>query len=139
MRHTLNIYGQEIAFNAQEKDAELIKRIITDMMTGEGFFSLNLYDVKYVLDGAENVAAGEGTALGEDRCALAARKAVENIFSANRVIVEVKSGPEVALSELADAADMVQEAVDSTTAFLGHVIDESIGDAVKVSVIAAIS
>ena len=139
MKQVLTFDGQEIAFNAQEKDAELIKRIINDMITGEGFVNIELDDVKAILDGADNVYAGEGIASGEDRCADAAREAVKNIFNANRILVEVKCSPEVTLSELADAAEMVHEALDPTAELVwGHVIDETMGDDVKVSVIAAV-
>ena len=137
MRHVLTFDGQEIAFDAQEKDAEIIKRIITDLMTCTGFVNLDLDDVKEIVDGAENVVAGEGTASGENRCADAAREAVKNIYGVNRLLVEVKSGPEVTLMELADAAEMVHETVDPTATLIwGHVIDEAVGDAVSVSVIA---
>ena len=139
MKYTLNFDGQEITFNAQEKDAELIKKIITDLLASTGFVNLDPEDVKATVDGAENVAAGEGTASGENRCSDAAREAVRNLKGANRLLVCVASGPEIALAEMSGAAAAVQEVADDDTELIwGHVIDEAMGDAVRVSVAAAV-
>lgn len=139
MKYTVNFDGQEIAFNAQEKDSEAIKRIITDLLTHDGFVSLDVDDVKAIVDGAENVVAGEGTASGENRCADAANEAVKNFKGAKKLLVAVTSGPDIALAEMTSAAMAVMEASDPDAELVwGHVIDEAMGDAVKVSVVAAI-
>lgn len=139
MKYTLNFDGQEIAFNAQEKDAELIKKIITDLLTSTGFVNLDPEDVKAIVGGAENVAAGEGTASGENRCSDAARESAKNLKGAKRLLVSVTSGPEIALAEMAGAAAAVQEVADEDAELIwGHVIDEAVGDAVRVSVVAAV-
>ena len=137
MKHTLTIEGTDITFEASERDAEALMRIINDLLSDNGVVSIDAQDVKEILDVAERITVGEGTASGEGRCAAAARKAVENVMSANRLLVEVKSGPEITLMELADAAEMVHETVDPVAPIIwGHVIDESIGDSVNVSVAA---
>ena len=139
MKYTVNFDGQEIAFNAQDKDAEAIKRIITDLITGEGFVNIEADDVKEIVDGAENLVAGEGTASGENRCSDAAHEAVKNIKGAKKLLVAVTTGPDIALAEMMGAAMAVQEASDPDAELVwGHVIDEAMGDAVKVSVVAAI-
>ena len=139
MKHTLNVDGQEIAFNAQDKDAELIKRIITDLLTHDGFVNLDVDDVKAIVDGAENVVTGEGTASGENRCSDAAHEAVKNIKDAKKLLVAVTTGPEITLAEMVGAATAVMEVPDPDAVLVwGHVIDEAMGDAVKVSVVAAI-
>ena len=139
MKYTLNFDGQDITFNAQEKDAQAITRIITDLLTLEGFVNLDVEDVKAIVDGAENVGAGEGTASGENRCSDAATQAVKDIKGAKKLLVSVMSGVDVTLTELTDAAMAVQEAADPDAELIwGHVIDEAMGDAVKVSVVAAI-
>ena len=139
MKHTLTFDGQEIAFNAQEKDAEAIKKIITGLLEGMGFVSLEADDVKAIVDGAENVIAGEGTASGENRCADAAHEAVKDIKGAKKLLVCITSGPDIALAEMTSAATAVMEASDPDAELVwGHVIDEAMGDAVKVSVVVAI-
>ena len=139
MKYTVNFDGQDIAFSAQEKDSEAIKRIITDLLTHEGFVNLYIDDVKAIVDGEENIAASVGTASGENRCSDAANEAVKNIKGAKKLLVSVTSGPEITLAEMIPAAMAVQEAYDSDAELIwGHVIDEAMGDAVKVSVVAAI-
>ena len=139
MKYTVNFDGQEIAFNAQDKDAEAIKRIITDLITGEGFVNIEADDVKEIVDGAENLVAGEGTASGENRCSDAAHEAVKNIKDAKKLLVAVTTGPEITLAEMVGAATAVMEVPDPDAVLVwGHVIDEAMGDAVKVSVVAAI-
>ena len=139
MKYTLNFDGQEIAFNAQEKDAETIKKIITDLLTSAGFVNIDPEDVKAIVGGAENVAAGEGTASGENRCSDAAREAAKNLKGAKKLLVSVASGPDIALAEMAGAAAAVQEVADEDAELIwGHVIDEAMGDAVRVSVVAAV-
>ena len=139
MKYTVNFDGQEIAFNAQEKDSEAIKRIITDLITGEGFVNIEADDVKEIVDGAENLIAGEGTASGENRCADAANEAVKNLKGAKKLLVCITSGPDIALAEMTSAAMAVMEVSDPDAELVwGHVIDEAIGDAVKVSVAAAV-
>ena len=139
MKYTLNFDGQEITFNAQEKDADTIKKIITDLMTGSGFVKLDIDDVKAIVDGAENVIAGEGTASGKNRCGDAAREAVKNLKSAKKLLVSVTTGLEITLAEMMGAATAVEEVSDPDAELVwGHVIDEAVGDAVKVSVVAVI-
>ena len=139
MKYTVNFDGQEIAFNAQEKDSEAIKRIITDLITGEGFVNIEADDVKEIVDGAENLVAGEGTASGENRCSDAAHEAVKNIKGAKKLLVCITSGPDIALAEMMGASMAVQKASDPDAVLVwGHVIDEAMGDAVKVSVAAAV-
>ncbi|MBQ7545046.1 MAG: hypothetical protein IJT02_08920 [Synergistaceae bacterium] len=138
MKHTFTFDGQELTFSAPDNAAESAKRIITDLLSKAGFINIEFDDIKDILDGARDVAIGEGTASGENRCADAARKAIEHIMDADRLIVSVQSSPDVTLAELADAAEMVGESVDPTAQLIwAHVIDESLGDSVKVSVIAA--
>ena len=121
------------------QDAETIKKIITGLIEGTGFVNIEPDDVKAIVDGAENVAAGEGTASGENRCADAANEAVKNIKGAKKLLVCITSGPDIALAEMTSAAMAVMEVSDPDAELVwGHVIDEAMGDAVKVSVAAAI-
>ena len=139
MKHTLNIEGTEITFEAKDKDAELIKKIVADLLTLYGFVNLDAEDVKAIVDGEENLVAGEGTASGENRCAAAGSDAVKNIKGAKKLLAAVKTSPEVTLTEMMDAAMAVQEAADPDAVLIwGHVVDEALGDSVRVSVVAAI-
>ncbi|MBQ7217849.1 MAG: hypothetical protein IJS39_17935 [Synergistaceae bacterium] len=69
-------------------------------------------DVKEIVDGAENIIAGEGTASGENRCSDAACEAAKKLKGAKRLLVCVASGPEIALAEMSGAAAAVEKAAD---------------------------
>ena len=109
MKHTLEFGGREISFDASEQDAQVITRIITGLIDGMGFVNLEADDVKAIIDGAESLAVGEGTASGENRCADAANEAMKNIKGAKKLLVSVASGADVTLAEMVGAAMAVQE------------------------------
>lgn len=139
MKHTLTFDGQDITFDVQDGSAEAVTRIATDLLKKEGFVNLDFGDVKAILDGAENVTASEGTASGTDRCKLAAQEAAKGIKGAKRLMIEVKTSPEITLFEMSDAANVLMETCDEDAQVIwGHVIDEALGDSVKVSVAAAV-
>lgn len=139
VNHYTVIIGQDIAFNAQEKDSQAVKKIITGLLTLAGFVNLDAEDVKAVAGGAESLSADESTASGENRCSVAAHEAAKNLKGAKKLLLSVTSGPYIALAELTGAATAVAEAADHDAALIwGHVIDKAVGDAVKVSVAAAV-
>ena len=64
---------------------------------------------------------------------------VKDIHGAKKLLVAVKTGTEITLAETAEAAEVITESADPETFVIwGHVIDEAMGDSVKVSIIAAI-
>ena len=139
MKHTLTFDGKDITFEAEEKDIPAITRIITGLVTMEGFVNIDVDDVRAAIEGAENVVVGEGTASGQDRARNAALEAVKDIKGANSFLVNITTGPEISLMEISEAADVIMESADPEAQVIwGHIIDEAMGDSVKVSIIAAI-
>lgn len=139
MKHTLTIDGREISFEASDADFEAITRIINDITSKDGFVEIDADDVKNILDGAERVFFGEGTSSSEDRCSDAASAAMKDIKDTKRLLISVATGPEIDLMELTMTADAIAQASDPEAEVVwGHVIDEAMNDAVKVSVIAVI-
>ena len=137
MTHTLTLNDEAITFEATEYDAEMISGAVKDLLSAEGFVNIDGEDVRYVLDGAERVSAGEGMASGETRFNDAALEAVKNIHDAKRLLVEVRSDVEVTLTEMMDAVIAVKDAADPDADLVwGHVIDENMNGAVKIIVIA---
>ncbi|MBQ7155901.1 MAG: hypothetical protein IJR85_10165 [Synergistaceae bacterium] len=138
MTQTLTFEGTEISFEASEADAPNIKRIITDLIEKEGFVNIDVDDVKSIVDGEANVVAGEGIGTGDERCSDAALEAVKVIKGAKKLLLAITTGPEISLMEMTGAAMAVEEAADPDASVIwGHVIDEAMGDSVKVSVVAA--
>ena len=135
----LEFNGKKIAFTAGVGNKEAVLRIVNDILNKAGFVNLNFDDVKAILDGAENVTANEGTASGDDRCKRAAQEAVKGIKGAKRLMLEVKSGPEITLLEMTEAANVLAETCgEDAQVIWGHVVDEALGDSVKVSIVAAV-
>ncbi|MBQ7219650.1 MAG: hypothetical protein IJS28_01575 [Synergistaceae bacterium] len=138
MKHTLTFDGTEISFEAPEADAQAITRVITDLIEKEGFINIDADDVKSVVEEAENVFAGEGTGSGKNRCSDAALEAVKGIKGAKKILLAITTGPEITLAEMTEAAIAIEEASEPDAAVIwGHVIDEAMGDDVKVSIVAA--
>ena len=138
MKHTLTFDGTEISFEAYEADAPTITKVITDLIEKEGFINIDADDVKSVVDGADRVFAGEGIGSGENRCADAALEAVKGIKGATRLLLAITTGPEITLGEMTEAAIAIEESSEPGASVIwGHVIDEAMGDDVRVSIVAA--
>ena len=137
MKHTLTFEGKDITFEAEEKDIPAITRIITGLVTMEGFVNIDVDDVRAAIEGAKSVVVGEGTDSGDDRARVAALKAVIDIKGANSFLVNITTGPEISLLEMSNAAGVIEfHAGSEAQVIWGHVIDEAMGDNVRVSVIA---
>ncbi len=117
---------------------------ITDLITTAGLINLDFADVKSVMLGAGSALMGIGSARGEDRAVAAAEMAVSSplleasIEGARGVLLSVSGGSDLGLFEINEAARLVQEAAhpDANIIF-GAVIDDALGDEVRVTVIAA--
>lgn len=138
MKYTLTFDETPITFQADENDEQTITRIISDLVTREGFVNLEAEDVKAMLDDAPQVVASEATASGENRCSDAALEALKDIDHAKAFILSMTTGPEVSLMEMAAAAEALTAKTDPEAQIIwGHIIDESLGENVRVSIIAA--
>ncbi len=117
---------------------------ITDLITTPGLINLDFADVKSVMQGAGSALMGIGSARGEDRAVQAAELAISSplleasIDGAHGVLLSIQGGSDLGLFEINEAARLVQEAAhpDANIIF-GAVIDDSLGDEVRVTVIAA--
>jgi cell division protein FtsZ len=117
---------------------------ITDLITTPGLINLDFADVKSVMSGAGSALMGIGSARGEGRAMTAAQKAINSplleasMEGAHGVLLSIAGGSDLGLFEINESASLVQEAAhpDANIIF-GTVIDDSLGDEVRVTVIAA--
>jgi cell division protein FtsZ len=116
---------------------------ITDLITVPGLVNLDFADVRTIMRDAGSALMGIGTASGENRAAEAARAAVSSplleasIEGATGILLNVTGGTEIGLFEVNEAAEVVTSAADqNANVIFGAVIDDSIGDEVRVTVIA---
>jgi cell division protein FtsZ len=117
---------------------------ITDLITTPGLINLDFADVKSVMSGAGSALMGIGHARGDDRSVAAAEMAVSSplleasIDGAHGVLLSIAGGSDLGLFEINEAAQLVSmaAAVDANIIF-GTVIDDALGDEVRVTVIAA--
>jgi|UPI000571089F cell division protein FtsZ len=117
---------------------------ITDLITTPGLINLDFADVKSVMKGAGSALMGIGTAKGEDRAVRAAELAVSSplleasIDGAHGVLLLVQGASDLGLHEIDEAARLVQEAVSPEANIIyGTTIDDTLGDEVRITVIAA--
>jgi cell division protein FtsZ len=116
---------------------------ITDLITIPGLVNLDFADVRTIMSEAGSALMGIGTAGGESRATVAAREAVSSpllessIEGATGILLNVTGGPDIGLFEVNEAAEVVTSAADqNANVIFGAVIDESLGDEVRVTVIA---
>jgi cell division protein FtsZ len=117
---------------------------ITDLITTPGLINLDFADVKAVMQGAGSALMGIGSARGDDRAVQAAELAISSplleasIDGAHGVLLSIQGGSDLGLFEINEAARLVQEAAHpEANIIFGTVIDDALGDEVRVTVIAA--
>jgi cell division protein FtsZ len=116
---------------------------ITDLITVPGLVNLDFADVRTIMRDAGSALMGIGIASGEGRAAEAARSAVSSplleasIEGATGILLNITGGPEIGLFEVNEAAEVVTSAADqNANVIFGAVIDDALGDEVRVTVIA---
>jgi cell division protein FtsZ len=117
---------------------------ITDLITTPGLINLDFADVKSVMSGAGSALMGIGTARGDDRSVAAAEMAISSplleasIDGAHGVLLSIQGGSDLGLFEINEAAQLVaNSAAPDANIIFGAVIDDALGDEVRVTVIAA--
>jgi len=117
---------------------------ITDLITTPGLINLDFADVRSVMSGAGTALMGIGAARGENRAAIAAQNAIASplleadIQGAKGVLLSIAGGSDLGLFEINEAARLVQNVASAEANIIfGAVIDDTLGDEVKVTVIAA--
>ena len=117
---------------------------ITDLITTPGLINVDFADVKGVMSDAGSALMGIGSSRGEDRARKAAESAINSplleasMEGARGVLISIAGGSDLGLFEIHNAATQVQEAAhEDANIIFGTVIDDNLGDEVRVTVIAA--
>ena len=117
---------------------------ITDLITTPGLINVDFADVKGVMSGAGTALMGIGSSRGEGRALKAAEIAINSplleasMEGAQGVLMSIAGGSDLGLFEINEAASLVQDAAHpEANIIFGTVIDDSLGDEVRVTVIAA--
>ena len=117
---------------------------ISDLITQNGIVNVDFADVKTVMSKMGRALMGTGIAKGQNRARLAAEMAVASpllddisVEGATGVLINVVGGPDLKMKEIQEAASLIQEqAHEDANIIFGASIDESLGENVKVTVIA---
>jgi cell division protein FtsZ len=116
---------------------------ITDLITVPGLINLDFADVRTIMANAGSSLMGIGLASGENRAAEAAKSAISSpllestVSGATGVLMNITGGPDMGLFEVNEAATIIRQAAHSDcNVIFGAVIDETIGDHLRVTVIA---
>jgi cell division protein FtsZ len=116
---------------------------ITDLITIPGLINLDFADVRTIMRDAGSALMGIGGSSGENRAGEAAKEAIssplleESVEGASGILLNITGGPDLGLFEVNEAAEIVQSAADANANIIfGAVIDDSMSDEVRVTVIA---
>jgi cell division protein FtsZ len=117
---------------------------ISDLITQSGIVNVDFADVKTVMSNMGRALMGTGIAKGQNRARIAAEMAIASplldeisVEGATGVLINVVGGPDMKMKEIQEAASLVQEqAHEDANIIFGASIDESLGENVKVTVIA---
>ncbi len=117
---------------------------ITELITTPGLINTDFADVKMIMSDAGSALMGIGAGTGEERATSAARKAISSpllessIDGARGILLSIAGSSDLGLFEINNAAELVQSvAHPDANIIFGTVVDESMGEAVRVTVIAA--
>jgi cell division protein FtsZ len=117
---------------------------ISDLITKPGVINLDFADVKTIMQDAGSALMAIGHGQGDSRCVDAAREAIEspllemNIQGATGVLYNITGGANLTLTETSEAAEIIRAAADEDAEIIyGTSIDESLGDLVRITLIAA--
>ena len=116
---------------------------ITDLITVPGLINLDFADVRTIMRDAGSALMGIGVAHGENRAIEAARAAISSplletsLDGATGILLNITGGPDLGLAEADEAAQIVTASADANAnVIFGAVIDEMMGDSVRVTAIA---
>jgi cell division protein FtsZ len=117
---------------------------ITDLITTPGLINTDFADVKMIMTNAGSALMGIGTASAENRAAEAAKSAISSplleasIEGARGILLNISGPSDLGLFEVNEAAEIIAQAAhpDANIIF-GAVVDDSLGDEVRITVIAA--
>lgn len=117
---------------------------ISGLITTPGLINTDFADVKAIMSSAGTALMGIGRAHGENRSKNAARQAVssslleESIDGARGILLNIAAGPDLGLFEVNEAAEVIREVAHAEANIIfGTVIDDTLGEEIRVTVIAA--
>ena len=118
---------------------------ISDIITKSGLINVDFADVKTVMSNAGVALMGMGMATGDNRARIAAEMAANSpmletsIQGAKRILVNITAGSSFTIGEAQDAMEYIMQLADADDAdiFMGQVLDENLGEAVSVTLLAA--
>jgi cell division protein FtsZ len=118
-------------------------RGVTDLITLPGLINLDFADIKSIVKDAGTAILGDGVASGDSRAIKAAQLAIKNpliensIEGAQGILLNISGGPDLKLFEVNEAAEVIRNAASpDANIIFGAVIDESMNDKIKVTIIA---
>jgi len=144
----LSLGDEELSFvEAFRKADEVLYQAIkgiSDLITQNGIVNVDFADVKTVMSNMGRALMGTGCAKGQGRARLAAEMAITSpllddisVEGAMGVLINIVGGPDMRMKEIEEAATLVQEqAHEDANIIFGATIDETMGDMIKVTVIA---
>ena len=116
---------------------------VTDLITIPGLINLDFADIRTVMKDAGTAMMGIGIATGENRALDAAQQATNSnlleasIAGASRVLFSIAGGPDLTLTEVDEAARTVEACADENANIIyGQIIDDTLGDQIRITVIA---
>ena len=117
---------------------------ISDLITVPGLINLDFADVKSIMQGMGMALMGAGRATGENRAIEATQQAISSplleeatIQGAKGVLINITGGPDLTLFEVNAASSIIRESADEDANIIfGAVIDETLTDEMKITVIA---
>jgi len=132
------------AFRAADDVLRQAVQGISDLITVPGLINLDFADVRTIMQGMGMALMGTGHARGENRAIEATQEAISSplleeasIKGARGVLINITGGHDLTLFEVNEAASIVREEADEDANIIfGHVIDETMADAMKITVIA---
>lgn len=117
---------------------------ISDLIVVPGLINLDFADVKNIMSNMGMALMGTGTAIGENRAVEAAQRAISSplledntIQGAHGILLNITGGSDLSLYEVNEASSLIQaEAHEDANIIFGTVIDEKMGDEIRITVIA---
>ncbi|OGJ16635.1 MAG: cell division protein FtsZ [Candidatus Pacebacteria bacterium RIFCSPHIGHO2_01_FULL_46_16] len=116
---------------------------ISDLITVPGLINVDFADVKTIMTDSGSALMGIGEASGENRASTAARMAIASpllevsIEGARGILFNITGGSDMTMTEVSDASQIISNAADSqANVIFGATIDETMGNSIKISVIA---
>src|SRR6266550_3675908 len=139
---TVGVVTKPFDFEGSQRMRQAVEGI-DDLITTPGLINLDFADVRTIMQDAGSALMGIGEASGENRAAEAAKNAISSplleqaVDGATGILLNITGGSDLGLFEVNEAAEIIQGAADQNSNIIfGAVVDDALGDVVRVTVIA---